>query len=54
MSTPNPTPSEKHTWVAASIHTCAEPDKRGDCGGARGLGHQLSQGHRELHGTEGS
>lgn len=32
MSTPNPTPSEKHTWVAASIHTCVEPDKRGDHG----------------------
>ena len=45
MSTPRPTPSEKHIWMAASIQTCRSRDRvsaphkerylRGDRGGER-------------------
>lgn len=39
MSTPSPTPSEKHIWTAASIQTCAEQ------------GHRQSGGERSLRGA---
>ena len=36
MSTPSPTPSEKHIWMAASIQTCAGQGDR-QSGGERSL-----------------
>ena len=43
MSTPNPTPSEKHIWVAASIHTCSQREDERLLEIIAGSEHRLSQ-----------